>query len=72
MRAILPGMLKLITQGANAFRSRMTGFDGAKVFVDLFLVLCLAMLTDEDLQSYIFMVAETPKSDSIGHHRGII
>jgi hypothetical protein len=36
MRAILPGKLKLITQGANAFRSRMTGVDGAKVFVDPF------------------------------------
>jgi hypothetical protein len=69
MRAILPGKLKLITQGANAFRSRMTGVDGAKVFVDPFLILCLAMLTDEDLQSYIFMVAETPSqilSDIIG------
>lgn len=60
MRVILPGKLKLITQGANAFRSRMTGFDGAKVFVDLFLVLCLAMLSDEDLQSYIFMIDKIP------------
>jgi hypothetical protein len=63
MRAILSRKLELIPQRPDAFDARMTSLDGAQVFVHLFLVQCLAVLTDENFQSDIFMISRSYESD---------
>lgn len=64
MRTMLSWKLELITQRPNAFLSWVTSLDGAEVLVNPFLVLCLTVFADEDLQSKVLMISEFFWSDS--------